>query len=31
MWVLLGTCIRVSIGERKFMEQFWSAFIELDK
>ena len=27
----LGTCIRVSIGERKFMEQFWSAFIELDK
>lgn len=27
----LGTCLRVSIGEKKYMEQFWNAFIELDK
>lgn len=26
-----GTCLRVSIGEKKFMEQFWNALVELDK
>lgn len=26
-----GTCLRVSIGEKKYMEQFWGALIELDK
>lgn len=26
-----GTCLRVSIGEKKFMQQFISALIELDK
>lgn len=26
-----GTCLRVSIGEKKYMEQFWNALIELDK
>lgn len=26
-----GTCLRVSIGERKYMEQFTEALIELDK
>lgn len=26
-----GTCLRVSIGEKKFMQQFMSALIELDK
>lgn len=26
-----GTCLRVSIGEKKYMEQFWNAFVELDK
>ena len=25
-----GTCLRVSIGEKKYMEQFFSALIELD-
>jgi len=26
-----GTCLRVSIGEKKYMEQFWNALVELDK
>jgi histidinol-phosphate aminotransferase len=26
-----GTCLRVSIGERKYMERFWNALVELDK
>lgn len=26
-----GTCLRVSIGEKKFMEQFWKALVEFDK
>lgn len=26
-----GTCLRVSIGEKKFMQVFWEALIELDK
>lgn len=26
-----GTCLRVSIGEKKYMEEFWNALIELDK
>ena len=26
-----GTCLRVSIGEKKYMEQFMSALLELDK
>lgn len=26
-----GTCLRVSIGERKYMEQFTAALLELDK
>ena len=26
-----GTCLRVSIGEKKFMEQFMNALLELDK
>lgn len=26
-----GTCLRVSIGEKKFMQRFWDALIELDK
>ena len=26
-----GTCLGVSIGEKKFMEQFWNALVELDK
>lgn len=26
-----GTCLRVSIGEKQYMEQFWNALIELDK
>ncbi len=26
-----GTCLRVSIGEKKYMEQFWDALIELDR
>lgn len=26
-----GTCLRVSIGEKKFMQQFMAALIELDK
>lgn len=25
-----GTCLRVSIGEKKYMEEFWKALIELD-
>ena len=25
-----GTCLRVSIGEKKYMEEFWNALIELD-
>ena len=25
-----GTCLRVSIGEKKYMEQFWDALVELD-
>ena len=26
-----GTCLRVSIGEKKYMEEFFSALLELDK
>ena len=26
-----GTCLRVSIGEKKYMEEFWKALVELDK
>ena len=26
-----GTCLRVSIGERSFMERFMEALLELDK
>lgn len=26
-----GTCLRVSIGEKQYMQQFWNALIELDK
>ena len=26
-----GTCLRVSIGERKCMEQFMNALLDLDK
>ncbi len=26
-----GTCLRVSIGEKKYMEQFWNALVELDR
>lgn len=26
-----GTCLRVSIGEKIYMERFWNALIELDK
>ena len=26
-----GTCLRVSIGEKKYMEQFVNALLELDK
>ena len=26
-----GTCLRVSIGEKKYMELFWNALVELDK
>ena len=26
-----GTCLRVSIGERKYMETFMDALLELDK
>lgn len=26
-----GTCLRVSIGEKKYMEVFWNALVELDK
>ena len=27
----LGTCLRVSIGEKQYMQQFMDALIELDK
>ena len=27
----LGDCLRVSIGERKFMERFMNALLELDQ
>ena len=26
-----GTCLRVSIGEKKYMQQFMNALFELDK
>lgn len=26
-----GKCLRVSIGEKKYMEQFWNALVDLDK
>ena len=26
-----GDCLRVSIGEKKYMEQFTAALVELDK
>ena len=26
-----GTCLRVTIGERKYMEQFMEALLELDQ
>lgn len=26
-----GTCLRVSIGEKQYMEKFWNALVELDK
>ena len=26
-----GTCLRVSIGEKMYMEQFWEALVELDQ
>ena len=26
-----GTCLRVSIGEKKYMQQFCNALFELDK
>ena len=26
-----GTCLRVSIGEKKYMEKFWNALMEFDK
>jgi len=26
-----GTCLRVSIGEKQYMENFWSALVELDQ
>ena len=26
-----GTCLRVSIGEKKYMEKFMNALLEIDK
>ena len=26
-----GTCLRVTIGEKKYMQRFWDALVELDK